>query len=107
MPPRHAKVSPPDFESQLKRLEAIVEELDKGSLPLDKAMALFEEGQSLSKSCAGQLDQAESKLQVLIRSQRDGGRERALELGPEDDIDAVLGDALTDGEDAADGDSSG
>jgi len=52
-------------------LEEIVEKLEKGNLPLEESIKLFEDGVSLSNACKTQLDSAESKLQVLIKD-RDG-----------------------------------
>jgi exodeoxyribonuclease VII small subunit len=55
------------FEDCLQRLEQIVEELEKGDIPLDRALALFEEGVKLSNSCRDQLDSAEGKIEVLLK----------------------------------------
>ena len=55
------------FEECLQRLEQIVDELEKGDIPLDKALALFEEGVKLSNSCREQLDTAEGKVEVLLK----------------------------------------
>lgn len=57
----------PRFEDCLQRLEKIVEELEKGEVPLEKALALFEEGMQLSNSCRKELDDAEGKVEVLLR----------------------------------------
>jgi exodeoxyribonuclease VII small subunit len=61
----------PTFEESLKKLEAIVDQLEKGDLPLEDSLKLFEEGVSLSAVCKQELDAAEGKVQTLIR-QRDG-----------------------------------
>ncbi len=61
----------PTFEESLKKLEAIVDQLEKGDLPLEDSLKLFEEGVSLSAACKQELDAAEGKVQTLIR-QRDG-----------------------------------
>ena len=55
------------FEDCLQRLEQIVEELEKGDIPLDRALALFEEGVKLSNSCRDQLDSAEGKVEILLK----------------------------------------
>lgn len=59
------------FEESLKRLEKIVEQLEHGELPLEESIKLFEEGTRLSAECKDYLEQAEGKVQVLIK-QRDG-----------------------------------
>jgi len=57
----------PNFEQCLQRLEAIVQELEKGDVPLDKALALFEEGIQLSGSCRKELEDAEGKIEILLK----------------------------------------
>ena len=59
------------FEESLKKLEAIVEKLEKGDLSLEDSLKLFEEGVALSATCKKELDAAEGKVQMLIK-QRDG-----------------------------------
>jgi len=61
----------PTFEDSLKKLEVIVEQLEKGDLALEDSLKLFEEGVGLSAACKKELDEAEGKVQVLIK-QRDG-----------------------------------
>ena len=61
----------PSFEESLKQLETIVDKLEKGDLPLDESLRLFEEGMKLSAGCKQELDAAEGKVQLLIK-QRDG-----------------------------------
>lgn len=61
----------PTFEESLKNLETIVDQLEKGDLPLEDSLKLFEEGVSLSAVCKQELDAAEGKVQILIK-QRDG-----------------------------------
>jgi exodeoxyribonuclease VII small subunit len=51
-----------DFESALKSLEDIVQQLEKGDLSLDRALELFEEGSKVSRFCHGKLDEAERKV---------------------------------------------
>ena len=58
-----AKIS---FEKSLKQLEQIVQELESGNLPLEKAMKKFEEGVKLSKFCSEKLDETEKKISVLL-----------------------------------------
>jgi exodeoxyribonuclease VII small subunit len=59
------------FEESLKKLETIVEQLEKGDLSLEDSLKLFEEGVALSATCKKELDAAEGKVQMLIK-QRDG-----------------------------------
>jgi exodeoxyribonuclease VII small subunit len=59
------------FEESLKKLESIVDQLEKGELPLEESLKLFEEGVGLSAVCKQELDAAEGKVQSLIK-QRDG-----------------------------------
>lgn len=55
------------FEQAMKRLEEIVGQLEAGEAPLDKSMALFEEGTKLSVYLSGLLDQAEQKVTMITR----------------------------------------
>jgi exodeoxyribonuclease VII small subunit len=57
----------PKFEDCLQRLEKIVDELEKGDLPLEKALALFEEGITVSASCRKELEAAEGKVEILLK----------------------------------------
>jgi exodeoxyribonuclease VII small subunit len=56
------------FEDALKRLEDIVETLEKGDIPLDEAIKLFEEGIATSKVCKEKLEGAEKKIKELIKN---------------------------------------
>jgi len=55
------------FEQAMARLEAIVGELEKGDLPLDESLKIFEEGIRLSKNCLKVLEEAERKIEVLVQ----------------------------------------
>ena len=57
----------PKFEDCLQRLEQIVDELEKGNVPLEQALKLFEEGLQLSSSCRKELEEAEGKVEILLR----------------------------------------
>jgi exodeoxyribonuclease VII small subunit len=59
------------FEESLKQLEKIVEQLERGDLPLEESIRLFEDGVKLSSTCKQELDAAEAKVQILIK-ERDG-----------------------------------
>lgn len=58
------------FEESMEKLEKIVEELEAGELPLDKALKKFEEGVALSRFCFEKLDETEKKITALM--QQDG-----------------------------------
>jgi exodeoxyribonuclease VII small subunit len=55
------------FEDGLERLEKIVQELEKGEVPLEKSLTLFEEGMQLSTNCRKQLEDAEGKVEILLK----------------------------------------
>ena len=68
----------PKFEECLQRLEEIVQELEKGEVPLEKSLTLFEEGMQLSASCRKELEQAEGKVEILLKK----NGKRASRVGP-------------------------
>ncbi len=55
------------FEAAMARLEEIVNELEKGDLPLEQSLKLFEEGIKLSRICNKRLEEAERKVEILIK----------------------------------------
>lgn len=61
----------PSFEESLNKLDTIVERLEKGDLSLEESLKLFEEGVQLSAACKQELDDAEGKVEMLVK-QRDG-----------------------------------
>ena len=61
------------FEESLQRLETIVGEREKGDVSLDRALELFDEGMKLSGSCRKELEEAEGKVEILLK--RDGKRQ--------------------------------
>jgi exodeoxyribonuclease VII small subunit len=61
----------PSFEESLKKLESIVDKLEKGDLSLEESLKLFEEGVGLSAVCKKELEEAEGKVEILIK-QRNG-----------------------------------
>jgi len=71
---------PKSFEEALERLEAIVEDLEGGEPPLEKAVALYEEGVGLFRFCREQLDAAQKRVEELA-----GEAEEALSLRPFED----------------------
>jgi exodeoxyribonuclease VII small subunit len=56
------------FESSLKELEQIVEQLETGDLPLEHSLELFEQGVKLSRDCQKRLDEAERKVELLLKN---------------------------------------
>ncbi|HEX7175262.1 MAG TPA: exodeoxyribonuclease VII small subunit [Pyrinomonadaceae bacterium] len=61
-----------NFEGQLASLERIVRELERGDLPLERSLELFEQGVRLSRECQERLNEAERRIEVLLRD--DAGR---------------------------------
>lgn len=57
-------MSKPRFEDQLKRLSAIVDDLERGELPLEEGVALFKEGLAISKACSEQLRAAKTEIEL-------------------------------------------
>jgi len=57
------------FEQAIEKLEAIVDELEQGELPLEETLKKFEEGMELSKFCTDKLNQAEQKLKKLVKTE--------------------------------------
>lgn len=55
------------FEAALERLEEIVQELERGDLPLEQSLKLFEEGIKLSRICNKRLEEAERKVEILLK----------------------------------------
>jgi len=64
--PEEAKPGP-SFEAGLQELENIVREMESGELPLERALELFEKGMKLSEACRKQLEEAESRVEILVR----------------------------------------
>jgi len=56
-----------DFEKSLERLEAIVEEMESGDLPLEQMIKHFEEGSKLVTLCSGKLNEVEQKIEKLVK----------------------------------------
>ena len=59
--------NPQTFESSLEELERIVRELERGDLPLEKSLELFEQGVKLSRACQERLSEAERRIEILTR----------------------------------------
>jgi exodeoxyribonuclease VII small subunit len=80
MPGSHKPLA--KFEDCLQKLETIVTQLEKGDVPLENALKLFEEGIQLSNSCRKELEEAEGKVEILLKQ---NGK---LQLEPFDRADA-------------------
>jgi len=70
-----------NLEKSLAELEELVEELESGDLPLDKAMKKFEAGIKLTRGCQAALKEAEQKVEILLKS---AGEERLEDFEIED-----------------------
>ena len=57
------------FEASLSELEKVVKELEAGDLPLERSLELFEKGMALSETCRKQLENAETRVEMLIRKE--------------------------------------
>ena len=72
------------FEKAMKRLEIIVEELEKGEMDIDKSLEYFEEGIKMSRHCSKKLSEAEQRIEKLTRNDKG---ELVAELFPTEDDD--------------------
>jgi exodeoxyribonuclease VII small subunit len=72
-----------DFEKSLMRLEEVVKRLENTDLSLDEAMKLFEEGVKLSRECQKQLEEAEGRVEILLK--KADGKISAEPFEPEED----------------------
>jgi exodeoxyribonuclease VII small subunit len=70
------------FEKNLERLDAIVQQLEDTELPLEKALQLYEEGMKLSEVCHKQLEEAEGRVQILMK--KSSGKVVAEPFEPEE-----------------------
>jgi len=85
------KTDEPTFELALQQLEEIVQKLEKGELPLEESLALYEDGIRLSRLCHGKLEEAEGRIEMLLKDARGEpaldaeGRPRTTPLAPPED----------------------
>ncbi len=70
------------FEKNLERLDAIVRALEDTDLPLEKALQLYEEGMKLSEVCHRQLEEAEGRIEILVK--KAGGKVASEPFEPEE-----------------------
>jgi exodeoxyribonuclease VII small subunit len=75
------------FEEALQELEEIVNRLEEGDLPLEEALKLFEEGVRLSRSCHTRLDEAQKRVEIVLKDESGKMTTRPFETaeGGEDD----------------------
>jgi exodeoxyribonuclease VII small subunit len=73
----------PGFEQRLERLEHLAERLREGSIPLEEAVALFEEGMKLSTTLEKDLARIERRVEILTQEPVTAEEEPGLELFPE------------------------
>ena len=87
------KTDEPTFEQALQQLEQIVQKLEKGELPLEESLRLYEDGIRLSRLCHGKLEEAEGRIELLLKDARGEpvqdaqGRPRTTPLAPPEDED--------------------
>ncbi len=85
---------PQSFEVALKQLEDVVQRLEKGELALEESLRLYEEGIRLSRFCHAKLEEAEGKIEQLMKDSRGdpiqdaAGRPKTTPLAPPEDDDA-------------------
>ena len=78
------------FEESLKRLQVIVEKLERGDLPLETAMESFTEGIQLVQLCHQKLEEAEKKVQLLVKDQQGAFTTTSFEPGTRETAEDVL-----------------
>jgi exodeoxyribonuclease VII small subunit len=71
------------FEEALRELEGIVNRLEQGDLPLEEALTLFEDGVKLSRYCHTKLDEAQKRVEVLLKDE--SGKMTAQPFEPTED----------------------
>ena len=65
-----AKTKTPSFEDAFRELEAVVAALEKGDTTLEEALTLFEKGMALAQLCSSKLNEAEKRLQRLVKNEK-------------------------------------
>ena len=82
-----SNAKPKTFETSLEELERIVRELEQGELSLEKSLELFEQGVKLSRDCQERLNQAERRIEILMRDNQ--GRATVRPFDPENELNAA------------------
>jgi exodeoxyribonuclease VII small subunit len=75
------------FEEALRELEGIVNRLEQGDLPLEEALQFFEEGVKLSRYCHTKLDEAQKRVEILLKGEN--GKMTAQPFEPTEDGEDV------------------
>ena len=78
------------FEDDLKKLETVVEKLERGDLTLEQSVKLFEDGMKLSNACKAELDRAEGRIQVLVPGRRGAMQVAEMEIEEEEQGPGLL-----------------
>ena len=74
-----------NFETSMKRLEEIVHDLEKGDLPLEDSLKVFEEGMDLIKFCSDKLEEVEQKVTMLVKEGNGKYAQRPFEVEKEEE----------------------
>jgi exodeoxyribonuclease VII small subunit len=77
--PAHGPGEAPRLEEELERLERIVQQLEREDIPLDRALALFEEGIAIARSARAKLEAAEGRVREILREAGESFRLRDFE----------------------------
>lgn len=75
----------PTFEAALSRLEQVVQRLEKGELPLEESLQVYEEGIRLSRFCHAKLEEAQGKIELLVKDAKGQAKRKPFEPEPGDD----------------------
>jgi len=78
----------PDFETSLKELEEIVEQLETSDLALDETLAKYENGIKIYKQCYQILEKAEKKINILLKNSTGYIRTEEFKLKKPDDMES-------------------
>ena len=73
----------PNFETALEKLEASVDRLEQGELPLEDALRTFEDGVRWSRACHQLLDRAEQRVEVILKTEQGEHEAQPFVLGDE------------------------
>ncbi len=73
------------FEQALKKLENIVQDLERGDLSLDEAVKKYEEGMKLAKICTKKLEEAERKVEILVKSEGEKKEKKPFDVSKLED----------------------
>ena len=71
------------FEEKITRLEQIVKAMERGEVPLEESLKLFQEGTELVRQCGKMLDSAEQQIKVIVASEDGSPREETFGDGKE------------------------